>query len=314
MHPEFDLGEIDIITDRSPLRKLFEFVSHENEDFRFGVQVVGKTVLFVRMEKRTREAIPHGQFQGHRRAFQDGYTKFASSAEGSTSAHRIVKYDFGGLHLLVRSAVDAYFKDSTSIPSQGVDEPDEEGEIENLVDSTSATALDTVAPSVAETPKAPGLTIVNGICNIPHAAVAELTTRAIYGRTPFNLGQKMPDLWFAQTPNYIKAAYQNGGTKWSRARSLQPRMAEFINIDILPMSEILAEWAAKNAKTISRFLMVLRQVVNAARDLKASSIVSYERGEDTLSICKATDEMVSVLSADVRKKWLAGDGQIGDLK
>lgn len=304
MHPEFDLGNIDIITDRSPLRKLFEFVSHENEDFQFGVQVVGKTAMFVRMEKQTRKVIPQGQFQGYRRAFQDEYMKVAASAEGSTSYHRIVEYRFGGVRLLVRSAVDAYLGDSALKSKQGIDEQDEEGQ-GSLVKSMRATALDTVAPSVIENPEAPSLTIIPGDYNTPHTAVAEFATRALYGKTPFVLNQKMPDLWFAQIPFYIKAAYQNSGTKRSGARSLQPRMAEFVNIDILPMKERLAEWAAENAKTISGFLKVLRQVLDAAREMKAPCLVSYKRDEDTVLICKATDQIVPVLSEDLRKKWFA---------
>jgi len=40
------------------------------------------------------------------------------------------------------------------------------------------------------------------------------------------------------------------------------------------MKENLAEWAAENAKTISRFLTVVGQVLDAARDMKAPSLVS----------------------------------------
>ncbi len=56
--------------------------------------------------------------------------------------------------------------------------------------------------------------------------------------------------------------------------NLQSRMAEFANVDILLMKENLAEWAAENAKTISRFLTVVGQVLDAARDMKAPSLVS----------------------------------------
>ncbi len=155
---------------------------------------------------------------------------------------------------------------------QEIDEQDEGQRI--LVKVMRAPALDTVAPSAIEIPEAPDLTIIPRDCNIPQRAVAELTTRAIYGKTPFVLSQKMPDLWFVLTPDFIKAAHQNAGAKWSQARSLQSRMAESVNVDILLMKENLAEWAAENAKTISRFLTVLGQVLDAARDMKAPSLVS----------------------------------------
>ena len=156
---------------------------------------------------------------------------------------------------------------------QGIDEQDEEG-YGILVKFMRAPALDTVAPSAIDILEAPGLIIIPRDCNNPQRAVVELTTRAIYGKTPFVLSQKMPDLWFVLTPDFIKAAHQNAGAKWSQARSLQSRMAESVNVDILLMKENLAEWAAENAKTISRFLTVLGQVLDAARDMKAPSLVS----------------------------------------
>jgi hypothetical protein len=156
---------------------------------------------------------------------------------------------------------------------QGIDEQDEEG-YRVLVKFMRAPALDTVSPSAIDILEAPGLIIIPGDCNILHTTVAELMTRTIYGKTQFVLSQKMPNLWFAQIPNLIKAAHQNAGAKWCQARSLQSRMAEFVNFDILLMKENLAEWAAENAKTISRFLTVLGQVLDAARDMKAPSLVS----------------------------------------
>ncbi len=114
-----------------------------------------------------------------------------------------------------------------------------------------APALNTVAPSAIEIPEAPDLTIIPRDCNIPQRAVVELTTRAIYGKTPFVLSQKMPDLWFVLTPDFIKAAHQNAGAKWSQARSLQSRMAESVNVDILLMKE---NWPNGQQRMPRRFL------------------------------------------------------------
>ena len=312
MHPDFCFGEIDIITDRSPLRKLFAFATNESEGFQFCIQFIGKTALFVRTEKRTRDEIPLGDFQGYRQAFEDAYTKVASSAQGSTSHHRIVEYGFGEFRLLVRSAIDAYFKDFAKIPSQKIDAQDEEeDEVNSLVDPMRATVLDTAPPSVKTTP-APGLKIVRSGCNIPHAAGAELTTRAKYGRKPFFLSQKMPDLWISQTPHFIKAAYQHAGTNRARAQPHQARVAEFVEIEILSVKEELAKWTAENEKIVSRFLTVLRQVVDTARSLKAACLVSYKKDGDILFVRKVTDAMMPVLPEELHRKWPANHGETGD--
>lgn len=312
MHPDFCFGELDIITDRSPLRKLFAFAINESEDFQFCIQFIGKTALFVRTEKRTRDEISLGDFQGYRQAFEDAYTKVASSAQGSTSHHRIVEYSFGEFRLLVRSAIDAYLNDFAKIPSQKIDAQDEEeDEVKSLINPMRATALDTAPPS-AETTPAPGLKIVRSGYNIPHAAGAELTTRAKHGRNPFFLSQKMPNLWISQTPHFIKAAYQNAGTDRARAQSRQARVAEFVEIEILSVKEELVKWTAENEKTVSRFLTVLRQVVDSARILKAACLVSYQKDGDSLLVRKATDEMMSVLPEELHRKWPANHGETED--
>ena len=171
MHPDFGLGEVDIIIDRSPLHNLLMFASHEGDYFQFGVQVVGKTALFVRMEKQTRDEIPRRTFQGYRQAFEDGYTSVASLTKGSTSHHCIAVYSFGGLQLLIRSAVDAYLEDLATDSSQETGQTNDKNNVEILVDSIRATALNTAAPSVINAPEAPGLTIVLGSRHVSHCGI-----------------------------------------------------------------------------------------------------------------------------------------------
>lgn len=111
LKPDFDFAAVRLVTDRRPLRNLFVFVDSELDAFRFGVVIIGTTAFLSRMEKETRQERPKGGYQGYRQGFEESYTKLATSTKGSTSHHRIVSYCFGGLKLLVRSAVDVYTED-----------------------------------------------------------------------------------------------------------------------------------------------------------------------------------------------------------
>jgi len=306
MQPNFDLGMMDIVTDRRPLRRLFAFVSGDGEDFEFGVESIGTTLLFARMEKQTRDLIPEGRFQGYRQAFEEEYTKLEKSAKGSTSHHRIVHYDFGGLRLLVRSAVDAYIGELAPTLDQETSQHSQQDGDEDLVKFIKVTSLGRAAPSIIETPKAPGLTVIPGGQNVPLSAVTELKTRSKFAKKPFNLTQKMPDLWISQTPNFIDAAHQNVGTKWSRAKYNEPRLAEFMDIDIKPMTEDLAEWETENAKTIYSFLIVLRQIIDTARSMETPCIVRYEKDKDVLLVSKAESGVVPIQVDVMKEKWFVG--------
>ena len=318
VHPKFDLDAIDVITDRSPLRKLFETARDEfgvrREDFKFGVHVIGKTALFVETMEQTRNETPPSQFRGHRWAFQDAYTKVESSAKESRSHYRIVEYYFGGLRLLVRSGVDAYLKDIASIPTQEIEPKDEsEEEDKSNKESAKATALGSAAPPSNKRPRVPGLLVVDGGCDIPHAAVAEFTTCAKSPNNRVAFREKMPDLWISQTPNYIKARYEPI-EKWKQVTSSRSVVFDF-NV-VSPMREDMATWQTENARSISRLVIILRWVVDTARNLDAPVIVSYEPGytrrQDTISIYKADRNMQLVLPEDLQKKWLAGGAETPD--
>ncbi|EEB91657.1 hypothetical protein MPER_09952 [Moniliophthora perniciosa FA553] len=102
----FNWSSIDIVTDRNGLRKLLRWIRGGTDvrDFRIDLQLAGKTVLFNRWEKQTKEQMP-GYTYGFN--FEKVNTKQRGDCERSTGHHRIVKYDFGGIKMVVRFEVDA---------------------------------------------------------------------------------------------------------------------------------------------------------------------------------------------------------------
>ena len=298
LHPEYAFKDLDIMTDRRPLRKLFGFVNGNEEDFEFGIEVIGKTVLMVRKEKKTREEIAPGTFQGYRLNFELAYMKLEAAAKGSTSHHRLVSYSFGGLKLLVRSAVDAYFKET-----QEGEEKDDGSDEDDLVDQFSAVALTVEAPSTEVTPEAPGITVVSGGHAVPHSTVLELKTRSKFARTPFNIEEKLPDLWISQTPKYIVAAHQNVGTKWSRAQTGQPRLAQFVDIDTRDLHGDLEDWQTAKALILRKLVLVLRELVEVARKMKGPCEVRYYKLDDVLEVSRVDEGEVPMLSEELRRKW-----------
>lgn len=151
--PDFDFAAVDVVSDRRSLRKLYGFVTGEPEAFEFGVEIVGNTALFVRTERQTREELPSTTFHGYRQAFEEQYTNLSASARGSTSHHRIVRYKFGGLDLLVRSGVDLYLQElmtgSNSLEETGA------GDLLNHVNRVQTLSLGSRVATPLETDKNP---------------------------------------------------------------------------------------------------------------------------------------------------------------
>lgn len=295
MQPGFNFTAVNIITDRHPIRKLFEFVVAETKNpIRFGVTILGNTALFTRIDSMTRE---HSQgFHGYRTAFEQEHTRISVSAEGSTSHHRVVNYDFRGMNLLVRYAVDAYFeaKAEEIMLADGI----EVVFTGPLVGCTRPSFANAPASDIA----AP-VTVVNGGHSIPHAATVELSTRIKNAKKSSQLESKLPDLWISQTPTFIEALHRStrpGGVTHEGS-------TYFDDIALYPTADLVERWERTNAIQLQRLASVLKDVVEATKQLGAPCIVSCEArqgypglGDATLKVSKAGKGEIRSLPGDLQ--------------
>jgi hypothetical protein len=114
MEPEFDLHTIDIVGCGSTIGNLMRFSGSLSKPFRFDVDMVGDTVLFVRRESSPTEIIQDLQGYGH--TFPEAYTTWDSAVRNSCSHQRVVQYEFGGLKFLVRSVSPKFLPRFASCP------------------------------------------------------------------------------------------------------------------------------------------------------------------------------------------------------
>ena len=292
--PDFNFAAIDVDSDRRPLRKLYGFVAGEPESFEFGVDIVGNTAIFVRIEKQNREELPSTTFHGFRRAFEEQYTKLSASAKGSTSHHRIVQYTFGGLSLLVRSAVDAYLEELVEgADSSVVTDPRDPLDHVNSVQNVSLGGR-VATPSETENEVGGRMTVVQSGQKVPHAAV---TTRSTFAKRPFVIEQKMADLWISQTPTFIEAYHRGVGYKAYNQHG--SRQGRFEDIKVKSIGDLLAKWETTNAKVLGKLATVLKQVVLGVKKARSPCIVRYKGQGASLGL-STTIEALPNLSEDMK--------------
>ena len=300
--PGFEFAAVDVVSDRRPLRKLYGFVTGEPEAFKFGVEIVGNTALFIRIEKQTREELPSTTFHGYRQAFEEQYTKLSAYAKGSTSHYRIVQYTFGGLVLLVRSGVDAYLQELVKV-SDSLEKTDT-GDVLNSSDFVKNLSLGSrvMTPTDTKERRNDQVTFVQGGQEIPHAAVLELTTRSKFAKRPFDIEQKLADLWISQTPNFIEAYHQSVGHKIYNQPGLQ--QGKFEVIKVKSMGEQLAKWETANAVALGKLAMVLRQVIQEAKKAQGPCIVRYTGQGTNMGI--SSIEALPSMSEDLKSLFQGG--------
>ncbi|KAM0247755.1 hypothetical protein ACHAQJ_009716 [Trichoderma viride] len=103
--PDFELGDIDLITDKNNIRKLLRFVQGSSSDnFKIQVKIAGnKTAVFTYVEIKAKDIIQ--DFRGFGHNFKKAYTK---GIPGSTGHHRIIHYLFSGMKCLIQHKTDGY--------------------------------------------------------------------------------------------------------------------------------------------------------------------------------------------------------------
>ncbi|KAL4249388.1 hypothetical protein ABKN59_006915 [Abortiporus biennis] len=207
-------AEVDFVTDRDSLRKLLRWVSGENQEFRIDIQLAGiKTVLFTRFEQRVLATSAGGTGYGYN--FEKESTTEVPGCEETTGYHRVVKYDFDGLTLVVRFEVDACLMDD-----EGISEPVVCDSSDPTNDLSNSLASLTISPSSSNTLVSSGdLNIIGAGRTVPQHNIVELVTCS---RNELKWGKKYPQIFLSQTPHIFLAVHDDGNFHTVVKHSLRP--------------------------------------------------------------------------------------------
>ncbi|KAL2048361.1 hypothetical protein N7G274_000272 [Stereocaulon virgatum] len=191
-----------------------------------------------------------------------------AAAQGSTSHHRIVTYEFGGMRFLVRYAVDAYLhgRAEALMRTEGI----QIARLGPLVDWALSRGLSAAAPS-STLPHTTPVTVITGGHNIPHASTLELVTRAKNSKTPFRLQSKLSSLWISQTQNLVTAFHQNAHTGRSKFYG-----ARYDDVKVEDVGIMVNEWEGANQMTLRKLITCLKRLIEVAKELKGACIVHHE--------------------------------------
>ncbi len=113
MNPSFKFEDVDVVTDRNNLKKLFNFASGRARDsFRIDLEMVQNTLFMTRRDRNTRSFIHMSKHPGFGHNFERAFTTSEPGLEDSTGHHRVLRYALGHLNCVVRFEVDACCKET----------------------------------------------------------------------------------------------------------------------------------------------------------------------------------------------------------
>ncbi|KAL7793694.1 hypothetical protein V8C37DRAFT_415584 [Trichoderma ceciliae] len=288
MHP--DSLEISIVACNSTLGNLLRFARGVEGTFRMLVEVVGKTVHLVRRENSPKEQILGVRGFGH--TFPEAYTVWAPDVRPSSSHHRILKYRFGGLDLLMRQSSDGYVEDDEAKPLPVTASSTAGGEdIASHLESLSIGS-----PSIQPT-KTKHLEVVGGGQLTPQPTIFDLKTRSIRSIDKDTLGEELPRLWLMQIPKFILAHHKHG---------------LFCNIEVSDIRDELEDWERSHQLDLSRLSSLLHRIIAVALEKEDTLLEIVRVQGGPLEIRQRLPDAGVAFSEQVKEQWLEWLGDAGE--
>ena len=251
------------------------------------VEVVGRTVFFVRRENSPTELIPDVKGFGH--TFPEAYTTWEPDVKKSESHQRVMRYAFGGLNCLVRFEADGYHKDLVLGGSEFgcAPEPGQTDQLDDMLVSALENSTMATYPSAHDK----SLTVIQGGKQVPQSAIFDLKTRSIRKKDQDTLGEELPRLWVAQITNFILAYHVSGLFEEIQTRNVRDEVDD---------------WERENEDTLRRFAILLRKIVAFAQGRRDRKLEVRRREVDVLELREQGEEVGHTLPAAIEARWALG--------
>jgi hypothetical protein len=275
------------------------------------------TVFLVRRENSPTELIPDVRGYGH--AFPKANTAWEADVKGSASHQRLVRYDFGGLDLVVRFGADGYIKPAgpatppslTTIPA-------------TLSDLTSSLSTTTITPQLSAqtnntspTPTSntlqstlpPSLTIQEAGTLTPSTALFDLKTRSIHTRhRKDHLAEDLPRLWVSQIPNFILAFHTSGlfKTEDTEIRDVRGDVARWEQECRSELGRLAAllHWVRRQVDTVNRATGGTSSCDSGEEVIEICHCLVGGAGQGVLEVRRPGGDITAVVSERVRERWV----------
>lgn len=254
--PEFSFRSVDFVADASDIRMLLNFVRGWGSQFSIKAEIAGETLLLSREEQETSTV---GTGLGHE--FEHANKVF--KIDQSVDYWRIVTYNFGGLSVVARHEMDAYYD-----PEETMD-PDE----------TEQAALPTnTTPS--------GLNIIEQgkVVELDHGV--EIKTKRNDSNIDFS--HVAAQLWTTQTPNLVRAFYSG---------------YVFHEVYEDNVADLVWQWETNNRRNMYQLVALIDKIAEVVRDQCAGAATIYHNPDAPGKLSVRNRERNRLLPDDLYSNW-----------
>ncbi|KAM4062164.1 geranylgeranyl pyrophosphate synthetase [Hirsutella rhossiliensis] len=250
-NPDFRFNDVDVVSDRSSLRKLLNFCADRSDGlFRLKLTLVHNSLLIERWERSSRERTTGALVSGYGHNFERAFTDYPPRVGDSTGHHRVLLYPLGHLRCAVRFEVDACYNGPGSAKSGA------KANVSQVVRRPSIKC----GPRTASTNTQVTSTASDHDMAMPQSAAAEVKTAGKYKSS----GTYLPQLWFGRTPWLIVGRHVDG---------------TFTNVTFNNVAAEFTDWETRQQVHLQKLVTVLVRLKEVVRRNGARACVAIcERG------------------------------------
>ncbi|KAF2190953.1 hypothetical protein K469DRAFT_513287, partial [Zopfia rhizophila CBS 207.26] len=257
--PAFDMSGIKLVTVLNNLRKLIQIAAGVTvAPFRIDLELMDDTLFM----SRWASDLYSTSSKGYGRGFEQACCEYTTDLAMSTSYHRVIRYDLGGLSCLVQFEADAYSCDchgseqsylraatlTSSIggrfqPLLATSERHEQSSEETDEDQTT---VGTAATSAL------GIYRIGSI--IPSTCLVEIKSKE--KKNINSMDDTLAQLWLGQRTNLFTATHSRGHFQEGRMES---------------MGDMVTSWRKRNQDGLQRFVRLLERIDECIRMQKSTN-------------------------------------------
>ena len=290
--------DIDIVACSSTLGNLLRFVRQQEKPFRILVELVDETLFLIRRENSPTELINGVRGFGH--SFPEVYTTWDFDVKESTSHQRLLRYSFGGLHLLVRFEADGYLpepKNEASKPITSRAKISEHFDVEDLTKSFKAAKVN--SEEYLTLPSSTNDTLVakqaGGV--VGQDRIFDLKTRSSWKKDQDLLSEEIPRLWIAQISNFVVAYHEKGAFK--------PE-----NVIIRDVKQDVAKWETEQDFVLAQLAALLHTLKSKAREQMDGRFEIRRTEKGDFELRRQLADAGEALSQGVKNEWIRSSKKV----
>jgi hypothetical protein len=264
LNPHVRFDDVDVVVNRNTLQSLLKYINAKaSQPLRLDLDLVANTLFIGR---RVLHAKSGSAPNSYGRSFEAYFATEDPQLESANGHHRVVRYDFGGLNMIVRIEVDAYIPNAPYDPSSPL---------------APHPFFDPYLSPPGGIPHSLQTSVIPAGTLIPHFLTIELKSN--------EKSKPLEQMWLGRTPNAFLGRGKGGFLKQATVEKAS--------------EEELVKWEIDNQGSLKKLAWLLGELREVAKRSEGSAVLVVMGKGSMMEVFEVERKVGAVPGEIVEKSW-----------